>query len=446
MKKLLLLFVAGVTTSAAFSQSMIKGEPGFKVTNPDEFSSPIGTRNQNKLTLSTWYDPVEWLVGFTQNNGLQTFVSFLLPDSLPKRINAQDTIFRFHDLAVGQVIDPKDVIIQQTDDPGRVLSQFVGYTVDSIYFQHLYVRHVDSLDDGTGVNVPVVDTLFIHYFNSTSLTRGSLQGSGAIFARPSWDITNLTVTGQITTQTVLLTGNDSTFSTNNDGGFENSWRVRTMSLAVPTGLVINPSLNNYFGYVLQFKPGMPYDSNSVYIYQQDPANFTGERVNYFGYRFVQNNGPTQWQSTQFVNNSLYSAIRNAYFPANATINNGWTGFIPGNAYFSGRVFMSGMHITTTDNVGLNDFKNELFAATQVYPNPAHSNEQAAIGFNLKESANVIATITNMMGQQVKVAFAKQFEAGENAEMIDIAGLKAGVYFVTLNVNGVSVSKKLTIID
>jgi hypothetical protein len=59
---------------------------------------------------------------------------------------------------------------------------------------------------------------------------------------------------------------------------------------------------------------------------------------------------------------------------------------------------------------------------------------------------VNVTITNLVGQQVKVAINKNFTAGEHAEFLDITGMKAGVYFVTMTVNGNSISKKLTIVE
>jgi hypothetical protein len=86
------------------------------------------------------------------------------------------------------------------------------------------------------------------------------------------------------------------------------------------------------------------------------------------------------------------------------------------------------------------------ASTQVYPNPARSSEQAVIGFNLKERSTVTATITNLMGQKVRDVFSNTFSEGVNTEFVNINGLKPGIYFITLEVNGTSVSKKLTITE
>jgi hypothetical protein len=448
MKKLLLVMVAGIATQVAMAQTLVPREKGYEVANPN-LSRPASNKSLNKVVVSDWYDPIDMLNSYTQGNGIETFVSFSLPDSLPKYINSGDTAFRPQSIAFGQVIDPKDEIINQTDNPGILMSQYVSYKLDSIYLQYIYVRNVDSIDDGLGGKLPIVDTLFINYFQSSGLTKGGPLGTPPfVYALPGWSISNLNVVNPVATQVILLTRDDSTTVLNNNGGFENSWRLKTLIRATPENINVAAGVNNFVGYTFRFKPGMAYNSNSVYVYQRDPATFTGERVNYFGYRFAANTLPAQqqWRTNKYYSHSLFSNVRNAYYPSNTTINNGWTGFIPGSAYFEGQTLFSGLHLTTDNKVGLNDIKNNAFAVSNVYPNPAYSSDKTVFAFNLKESANVNVTITNLVGQQVKVAINKNFTAGEHAEFLDITGMKAGVYFVTMTVNGNSISKKLTIVE
>ena len=53
---------------------------------------------------------------------------------------------------------------------------------------------------------------------------------------------------------------------------------------------------------------------------------------------------------------------------------------------------------------------------------------------------------NMVGAEVKTGVSKTYTAGSHADNLDITGLKAGVYFVNMTVNGASISKKLTIVE
>jgi hypothetical protein len=431
--------------TAVMSQNVQSNKPKFEHT-PASMEIIKEKGAQNKFVLSEWYFPTNWLAAFTQNTGIETFVDFLLSDSLPVYINPNDSAFRTQDIATGLAFDPKDNIILTTNTPQQLLSRFTGYTIDSVLFQYIYVRHIDSLEDDLGNNFAVVDTLEIQYFDQSRLARGTFSGGATgAFVRPTWDLNRRTTTNRWATDTRLLTIEDTTSSLNVNG-FENRWTLRTMTLKAPDGLFVAPGQNNYFSFVLQFRPGMPYDSNSVFVYQRDPATFTGERVNYFGYRIMVNNGTTQWRSNEFYNHGLVSPVSIAYYPGTHPGNNSWSGFIPGNAFNSGRMMIAGVHITTTANASLNDFKNEFMASTQVYPNPARSSEQAVIGFNLKERSTVTATITNLMGQKVRDVFSNTFSEGVNTEFVNINGLKPGIYFITLEVNGTSVSKKLTITE
>ena len=99
------------------------------------------------------------------------------------------------------------------------------------------------------------------------------------------------------------------------------------------------------------------------------------------------------------------------------------------------------HVTTTSgNVGLAD--HELVSIGSVYPNPATGYTNVA--FNTKKAANVTVTLTNLVGQEVAFVNAGKLAAGVNEVKLDLNNLKAGVYFVSVTVDGVSSTKKLTI--
>jgi len=454
MKKLIYTALGLLATSAAFSQSLVQGRPAHQDLSGAPISKMVRSNSSmGKAQVSDWYDPIDWLNSFTGGGGtLTTFVDFLMPDSTAIYVNEGDSIFRFYSIAVGQVIDPRDAVISLTDNPGIRLSKFNGFSLDSVYLNYLYVRNVDSIDDGMGGKAPVVDTLIIRYFTPSAMTFRSLTNATPPFSFVdlNWSIPQLSATGYVAEQKILLTRDDSTSVFNTSGAFENSWGLGQMVKATPTGISIpaqnNGTLQNVVAYTFHFKPGMSYDTSSVMVYRRDPTTFPSSmtRVNYFGYRMAQNaQTATQWRSTSYYNHSLFSDKENAYFPS-GNINNGWDGFLPGNAYFSGRNIFSGLHMTSTDNVGLGKFTNESFAMTNVYPNPAPVNSMAVAGFNLKQSGKVKISIINLVGQEVKTVAEGNYAAGETAVNVDLNGLNAGVYFVKMTMNGTSETRKLTI--
>lgn len=454
MKKLIYTVLGLLATSAAFSQSLVQGRPAHNDLSGAPISKTVRSNStMGKAQVSDWYDPIDWLNSFTGGGGtLTTFVDFLMPDSTAIYVNENDSIFRFYSISVGQVIDPRDAVISLTDNPGIRLSKFNGFSLDSVYLSYLYVRNVDSIDDGMGGKNPVVDTLIIRYFTPSAMTFRTLNVTPPFsYIRLNWSIPQLRAIGFVAEQKIPLTRADSTSVFNTNGAFENSWGTAVMRIATPTGISIpaqnNGTAQNVVAYTMHFKPGMSYDTSSVMIYRRNPTTFPSsrKRVNYFGYRYAQNaQTATQWRSTTFFNHSIFSDKENAYFPSNETINNGWDGYIPGNAYFAGRNIFSGLHMTSTDNVGLKKFTNEAFALTNVFPNPAPLNSVAVAGFNLKQAGRVKISIINIVGQEVKRIADGSYAAGETEVNLDLNGLNAGIYFVKMTMNGISETRKLTI--
>lgn len=451
MKKLIFTALAVGAISSAFAQQKIdnRNDIRFKAANT---VSPISSNQLGKTAVPGWYSPTDWAERAGASPYMKTYVNFILPDSLPKYIDENDTIRRFYNISYGQVIDPKDDFIDLTDDPGIKMTKWTGYTVDSVNLVYIYVRNVDTKIVG-GNTVDVVDTLILNYFTITSsvtgITTGTLNG-GEIFARPGWSVPTLGPTNYVAayTQKIPLTRDDSTIALNNEGGFENSWRLKQKTIPVPVGLQVakGGAKNNLVAFTVGFKLGHDYDSNSVMIYQKDPVAFplSNPRANYFGYQFSSNEGTDEQQvkQTTFYTNSLFATKTSAYTAGGGT---SWDGYIPGNSYFDKQYASVDMHLTSL-NTGLKDINNDNFAMTNVYPNPATVNGTAVMGFNLKSASTVTVTVLNIAGQQVKTVINKNFSAGEHAEQFDLAGLKPGIYMVNMTVNGVSATKKLTITE
>jgi hypothetical protein len=311
-------------------------------------------------------------------------------------------------------------------------------------------------DDGQGNQVPVKDTLIIQWYTVPGgrITKGTLQaqnGSPAqVFATVGWNISTLSPTNFLGSTKIVLDENDSTTVRSNDGGFENAWTTKVKMIGFDQPITIAPKgvSDNLVAFTFQFKPGHAYDSNSVMIYQADTNQFPfpagATRTNYFGYRFFQNAGTIEQQvpQTKFYNNSLFVDKNSGYFPSS---NGSWSGYIPGNAFFENRYLQADVRLTST-NVGLKDIKNENFAMTSVYPNPANVNGTAVMGFNLRSASTVSISIYNIAGQLAKTVINKNYAAGEHAEEFSLAGLNPGIYMVNMTVNGVSQTKKLTITE
>jgi hypothetical protein len=448
MKKLIFTTLSLVAVGSAFAQQRIdnRNELKFKASN-DVVTPAQQSKGMSKSVVADWYSPIDWVEGVGAT--LTTYVQFVMPDSLCKYIDADDTIRRPYNISFGQILDPKDDNIDLGTNPAIKLTKYTGYTLDSITLVYLYVRNVDQKDDGSGNMVDVVDTMVVNYFTvpNSGITKNSLVGSGEVVAYPSWSVANLAPTKFIASQKIALTRDDSTSSNNNNGGFENSWglAVKTWAPPAPVNVAAGGAVDNIIGYTIGFKLGHAYDTNSVMIYQKDPVAhpLTNPRANYFGYRVSINEAGTDQQvnQTKFYTNSLMCTKTSAYNTASGS----WTGYIPGNAYFESQ-YVNADAFLTAGNVGIKTINNDVFAMSNVYPNPAQVNGTAVMAFNLKAAGNVNVSIYNIAGQLVQNSISKNFTAGEHAEEISLAGLKAGIYMVNMTVNGATVTKKLTITE
>jgi hypothetical protein len=92
--------------------------------------------------------------------------------------------------------------------------------------------------------------------------------------------------------------------------------------------------------------------------------------------------------------------------------------------------------------GVNNVKNTLFNVSNNYPNPFSGS--TSFDMNLNASANVVVTITNLLGQQVKEAVNATYTAGAHTIKIDASNLNAGVYFYNVNAGGFVMTNKMIV--
>ena len=105
---------------------------------------------------------------------------------------------------------------------------------------------------------------------------------------------------------------------------------------------------------------------------------------------------------------------------------------------TGEVLQSEFAAFTTSNV---DEMDNIARYIGVYPNPA--NDIAGIEIDLLDRSDVSMTVVNAMGQTV-FADAQTLDAGIQKVQVPTAELSAGLYFVNVNVNGVSKTLRLNV--
>lgn len=116
----------------------------------------------------------------------------------------------------------------------------------------------------------------------------------------------------------------------------------------------------------------------------------------------------------------------------------------GVLYGSGSEFtnMETRPMKVTSISGINDFAG-AGDAFSIFPNPA--NNTATISFNLLHASETFITVTDMIGKIMFVEKVGKLDSGYQSYDLDLSKFSAGVYQVSIQSNGTSVSKKFTVI-
>ncbi|MGZ5243795.1 MAG: T9SS type A sorting domain-containing protein, partial [Bacteroidia bacterium] len=86
--------------------------------------------------------------------------------------------------------------------------------------------------------------------------------------------------------------------------------------------------------------------------------------------------------------------------------------------------------------------NNVFSIGEVYPNPASS--MVTVPVNMKTAAQVSLKVIDMLGKTVSVENNATLGAGNANLTLDVANLKAGIYFCQVNAGGFSQTQKIVI--
>jgi len=397
---------------------------------------------------------------FIANDTFAKYAYFDPATSTQKVVNAS----YMHNL--GFLFDGRSIYYDAfpTTTPPSTLSSFTPYSIDSMAVNYIYERFCTDPN--------VVDTLLFQIFYPNWTSNDTVQNSPIIdvwYSPPSTEaiatmdynpITNLGTlkngtSGNVITVKVPLNITDSCLA-NADG----SINVKTKMFAVTPTLSLQRRTR--FAVTYKFNPATPYgvgdtingDTAAMKLVAKRNNSFRGSVISDYS-SFNEGLNTVQPFVDRIYNLGLLARTETRY---TYTGSNGF----PSNSVFYKRYYSAGFqtstgvtlniypniaaHITNVTNSGINEVKNSNLIASAVYPNPATINGIATLEFNLKSSSKVSVEIYNLMGQLVKTVANKNFDSGVNTLDMNLSGMNAGVYFVDVNVNGVSQTKKLTIVQ
>ncbi|MCB0430492.1 MAG: T9SS type A sorting domain-containing protein [Flavobacteriales bacterium] len=105
-------------------------------------------------------------------------------------------------------------------------------------------------------------------------------------------------------------------------------------------------------------------------------------------------------------------------------------------------YIDGLCVTESDFTGVVEKENNVFAITNSYPNPF--SDQTTVTVELKKTAKVRLTVTNILGQVIMSQDYGQLIAGRHGLTILRKEMNSGIYFATVEADGFSVSQKLVV--
>ncbi len=459
MKKLLLTALAALTIGSAAMAQKIDNSKDRRFQSVGEARNPFHTKSLGKggTMVSDWFSIMDMIDQSNVGTSLTPFVNFMVHDSLAKNVEDDGTIRYGAWQSVGQVIDPKDDLINLTTSPQNQLSRFNSYKCDSIAFQYLYVRNVDSISDGMGGKTRVVDTLFVAYFAGSQIKKLSFTSSGDKLAIVDWDYTKRLPANYVTIEKILLDrGDNGIFDTtrcnSSNGGFENGWVTKIGQIPAPAGMQITANTNgsttnNLVAMSYTFKSGVPTivgQDTAVMIYSLNPmtAPTNMRRTNYFGCRFQQNAGATGWANQSFFNTSLF-ALKSTSYKDDGNANS-WKGYVSGNAFTNDLFLESWFHLTVTGSIGAGINENDKVSISSIYPNPSRGFVKA--NFETKTTADVKVEVLNLIGQTVKTINFGNTAAGSYELPMDLTSLNPGVYMISITAGNSTTTQKLVIAE
>ena len=445
MKKLLSTIIL-LSSLTAFAQVQMKdNSPKYKA---DEFVKEIAKKSQLNLKRAavethTYFpfsidlaDPAaDDILGFIQESQIsatwRTYVNFLYPDSSALLITSTGGKNSINTHLVGNTFDPRDSNVDNNSPTVPRLSRWTKYTVDTLGVRYGYHRHLDSFQ-----GAEVVDTMIFQFFSNTKLTYVKNTASGfESFAYPNTTAMNLT--------TLLSSGANKTYKlplrkANRDIDSTTGWYSSLYEVPVNVAIAPVNGGNSAFSYTMAFKPMVKANLGDTVFNQKNPkSNF--KKNNYVSYSLKINESPSNLQVKQysFFNNSFFIKSNQKYNFST----NGWTPFVPGNAYFSDQYAFAYYKITTA-NLDIKNSNTEV-SLLEAYPNPANANSEVVLSLKSVKNTSALVTITDISGKVIKTMNAELVN-GKNNITVSTSAMSNGLYIVTVKGADFTSSSKLVI--
>jgi len=440
MKKIYMILIAGMFTSAAVGQ-----EPGGYIKPGKEVNAVAPSHHTSNRAVEEF-----WLGhAYSKNNSIgnkgKSYSYDLFSDSTVWTGNAIDGYYRpdFH--SFGNVLDPYADLFNVQDNV--IWTKSTGYTVDSIELGYSYKRKHP--------NAAIVDTLVVYLYSNavtTNLATGSFEtvppaisgwqqnfGLGANdtlwFKYLLYDyLTNkplgtAPLTGQVVIKVPLI-ASDTTIGIKNFS----LKRFTTNSFNVTPGKL---AVSAYF-----FKPGYTYIANDTISKTKNVFSFISyeeQGTNTFPvYPGVCNQNTCDWNvSSILTTTERYNTSTNGW---NGTYRPSWQlakDGQPENHFISYKVTSTTVGIKET--VGANGIK-----LAQNQPNPF--NGSTFINYEISATENVSLDIFDIAGKKIVSLNQGKQSAGVHSIEVSSQNLPQGVYFYTLNVGDKRVTKKMTVLE
>jgi hypothetical protein len=429
-KTLLLLSLATLIGGVSEAQLLVPAQTAGGIEVPANLRNvtPKAIKNsarvENEVSLRISHTDAVVNAYGVANFGNSSFIDFYTDTTMTVLFSGQTLRTGFN--GMGGMFNPYQLFF---DEP---LPMGTPYRLDTVWIGGVYERIVDNA---------IGDTLRVQVNFGPSTATGGSATSGAPWvalrfnATAPVQIANRAVTGQI-------------FSGNAAHGFAGSLSAATFTfdyVLTPADTISDPAVNPNYPYIPVVLP-----NGGLEI----PADNWVSTMARFRTGNAFTPGDIYWS------NDTIAAVHNSFRPlawvesANPAAHvfmfdsTGLSttltrvaryGTNPGSFWASPRTdrgYWIDFSITATlPGTSVEGIDASVARVGNVYPNPVNAGSSLVLPIELKNSSNVSYTISNYMGQAI--ASEKLGQLFEGAHKIDVntQSLNAGVYFLTVNING-----------
>ncbi len=369
-----------------------------------------------------------------------TFLTTVFMDSTVSLVTSTGTTRVNDDIFLGTTFDPKSIYLQSTFVP--IVSNSDSYNIDSIFIQASYVKKTAAVDtlytwlvwgDSTNTNVYTKFANTSVWVAPISSWRKSVIGPkimGAIGAAgnkvgPAAPATNMKLVKYVL---------KSIDSTGLGYGFSKIISI-PFTGGAPAGVTI--PAGNIVSCFYTFVPGGTHTLNqAMYSFSTSVVptingfcgiiwNQSSPQVNavsdYLPYQVDKDSWNMGVNYSKKQRHAQYSATYN-----NAAL---------GDLTTAPRMFFS---VTGNSSVGIKEIENKGFALGQNTPNPFNGESNVAYMLD-KEAHTATFTVTDVMGRVIST---QSVDATKGTHTVNLNAQAAGVYYYSLNVDGVVTTKKM----